>query len=733
MSLPIRFNAGELWTYRGQRLRFERYLGDNLLHFLDEARLGPFQVEDEEGELRAPDTNWLLEALAAGDLKRERDPQGPPVRKIAALQDIDAEDAAKMDHMAQLRAFVVRGLDTMPETARSDRSYRIALAKLWGTHPAEALKFPHKPSPRAVRRWMDERGSPGDRTLSQMVSMSGRVRRRARLCPEVKSELRQAALWYWSSRRWSITDAHARLFSTLERTNLERKDQASLPQLKQPSFESLRKEVRQTECFETFREKYGLKAANTRFKACGKGLSATRILQLGAMDHTMLDGVAVIDGAVMLPLGRPWLTALVDIYSGCVVGFVLTFEPPSIYSVMECIKRANRPKMHLPRSADEFPDLRSIFGRFDEIVVDNGKEFAGVAMEDALADVGTSLRLAPVGSPTYKAVVERLFGTINSLLNTKLPGGVLKPELLREFGYDPEKEAVLTLAELEELIWEALTLYHITPRRGEASPPGLLWRESAKRDGIDMIGDDTQLEKMLGAVKYPCCVTRSGVELFGLVFHDEAKVSALLEDLVGYEPVRSRREGSATARVKVKYNPACLSEIHVWNRRTNRYVTLPCADETYGQGVSLWHHRQLQQWSALKGEQFSTQADRLRVRANMISTLEELAPTLKGKERRALARLENSPKVQSLGGGEVALAYAPSRHDGLATVIEHDLLAPERSDGGQKPSRPVRMKKRQPSKAKRAKAVQDHAHLKPETGDLADFTVDLSSWKEIEL
>lgn len=732
MNLPIRFNVGELWTYCGQRLRFERYLGDDLLHFLDEARLGPFQVEDEEGELRAPDTNWVLEALAAGDFKRERDPQGPPVRKIAALQDVDLEEAAKMDQMARMRAFVVRGLDAMPETPRSDRSYRIALAKLWGLHPAEAVKFPHKPSPRAVRRWMDERGAPGDRTLSLMVSMSGRVRRRARLCTEVKSEILQVALWYWSSRRWSIVDAYARLCATLEKTNLDRKDHASLPQLEPPSFETLRKEVRRTECFETFREKYGLKAANTRFKACGKGLSATRILQLGAMDHTILDGVAVIDAAAMLPLGRPWLTALVDVYSGCVVGFVLTFEPPSIYSVMECIKRANRPKMHLPRSADEFPDLCIIFGKFDEIVVDNGKEFAGVATQDALADVGISLRLAPVGSPTYKAIVERLFGTINSLLNTKLPGGVLKPELLREFGYDPEKEAVLTLTELEELIWEALTLYHITPRRGEAVPPGLLWKESAKRHGIDMIRDDTQLEKMLGAVKYPCRVTRSGVELFGLIFHDEAKVSALLEDLVGYEPVRSRRKGSATARVKVKYNPACLSEIHVWNRRTNRYVTLPCADETYGQGVSLWHHRQLQQWAARKGEEFSTQADRLRVRANMVTKLEELAPTLKGKERRALARLQNSPKVQSLGG-EVALGYAPARHDGLAPVIEHDLLAPERSDGGQKPSRPSRMKKRQPPKARRPKAIEEHAHLKPETGDLADFSVDLSSWKEIEL
>jgi putative transposase len=154
--------------------------------------------------------------------------------------------------------------------------------------------------------------------------------------------------------------------------------------------------------------------------------------------------------------------------------------------------------------------------------------------------------------------------------------------------------------------------------------------------------------------------TRSGVELFGLVFHDEAKVSALLEDLVGFEPVRGRRKGSATARVKVKYKSGL--SVADPRRRTNSYVTLPCADETYGQGVSLWHHRQLQQWAAQKGEEFSTQADRLRVRANMVSKLEELAPTLKGKERRALARLQNSPKVQSLGGGEVALAYAPCSH-----------------------------------------------------------------------
>lgn len=733
MSVSIRFNPGECWSYRGKRLRFERHLGDNLLHFLEEARLGPFQVENEDGELRAPDIDWAIEALAVGDLKRERDPHGPAVRVKAALQDVGPNEAHELDPFAKLRAFVVRGLDALPEIPRSDRSFRNALAKLWALHPDIVAKFPGRPSPRAARRWLDERGMPGNRTLAQMVSMSGRVKRRPRISPEVKAQVRLAALWYWSSRRWSVGDAYAELSRNLDRINAERSDSAEFVELKRPSSETLRREVRRTESFETVREKHGLKVANMRFKACGKGLSATRILQLGAMDHTLLDGVAVIDGAEMLPLGRPWLTALVDVYSGCVVGAVLTFEPPSIYSVMECIKRANRPKIHLPPSASEFPDLRDIFGRFDEIVVDNGREFSGVAMEDALADVGISLRLAPVASPTYKAIVERFFRTLNTLLNQKLPGGVFKPEVLRELGYDPRTEAVLTLHQLEELLWEALTLYHVSPRRGRGSPRAQLWKESAARHGIDVIGDDTQLDKMLGAVKYPCRVTRSGVELFGLIFHDEAKVSALLEDLIEFEPVRTRRKGSASARVKVKYNPACLSEIHVWNRRTKRYVTLPCDDERYAHGVSLWHHRKLQEWATEKGEEFSTEADRLRVRAKLVSKLEELAPTLKGKERRALARLLNSPKIQSLNREEVGLAYAPSRHDGLAPIIEHDMLAPTRSDDGQKPSRPARAKKRGPAKAKRPKPTENYGHLRPETGDIADFTVDLSSWKEIDL
>jgi hypothetical protein len=211
------------------------------------------------------------------------------------------------------------------------------------------------------------------------------------------------------------------------------------------------------------------------------------------------------------------------------------YEPPSIYSVMECIKRANRPKLQITGLSKDYPVLAYIFGRFDEIVVDNGKEFSGNALEDAMADVGTTIRFAPIASPTYKAIVERFFGTLNQLLNTKLPGAVFKTDLLREMGYDPSKDAILTIEQLEELIHEALATYHVSLHSGVGAPPAQLWQEDMHAHGIDVIDDDRVLDKTMGAVKHPCRVTTSGVTLLGLQYHDERKVGELLEDLIGFE------------------------------------------------------------------------------------------------------------------------------------------------------------------------------------------------------
>lgn len=694
MTVSIRFVKGERWVIAGMTILFDRELGDDRLLFYVERTLVPFQLEDSQGNKKQPNGTWAIAAFAEGRLKRLDDRDKSAVRRLAANRDWDADFLNSKDPKARLRWLVVREFDKLRNPPRNDAAIATALQKLWADDHALFVQF-RRPCPRSVRRWLKGRGAPGDRRLRQMVSMSARVPRPKRMEPVTHKLMAISISLYWSKHGWSIEDGYSHLSGRLFLMNKRRLSSGSnRPALKMPSRETYRKAVRGSETFETYSAKWGEKLAKQRFKAIGNGLAATRALELGCMDHTLLDGILVIDVDWMLPVGRPWLTIIIDVKTRCIVGFVISFVDPSTYSAMECIRRANRPKPHLANCYKEGATLQHIFGRFDEIVVDNGKEFAGTSFEDAMADVGTSLRIAPIASPKHKAIVERFFGTLNKLLNQKLPGGVLKPDLMKEMGYDPVKDAVLTVDELEVLIWDAISTYHCLDHRTLRGRPVDYWRRDMEAHAIPVIGDDAALGKMLGAIVYPRTLTTSGIELFGLTYRDKSLVEALLADLAPLEPIRQRRRrGSATARVKVKYNPANLSEIHVYNHLTNCYVTLPCCDSSYATGLSLWHHNLIKQWAKSKNYETSTETDRLLVRSRLIKNIESSAPELRLKQRRVAARLFNPPRTDTLPPGTVTAAFAPARHDGLAPVIQYDTLSSDRTDCGLPSSRPARKKK----------------------------------------
>lgn len=695
------FKPGQRWTYDGLALCFERELGDELLVFMIELTLAPLQLEDSDGRKWAPSRAWALEAFASGRLKRVPDVPRSGARRQAAATDVDSEFVEQRDKKARLRAFVVRWFDDQGEVARGLKAIERALARLWREEPEKAEQFGKMPSAWSVRRWLDNRGTPGERPLRQMISMTGRVQRSRRFPPETLELLRRSVAEYWSREKLSKSEAYSLFHRLISYINKRRqRGRHSLPQLKIPRFETFRLEVNFHERFETFAAKYGPLKAKARFKTHGEGLTAARALQLGCMDHNFLDTVVCLDADWMIPIGRPWVTVLIDVRTRCIVGFVISFEPPSLYSVTECIKRANRPKLHLRQREPRFIILVEIYGRFDEIVVDNGWEFAGNSLEDVMNDAGTTIRWAPVRSPTYKAVVERFFRTLNNLLAHKVTGAVYKPELLRQMGYDPYKDAVLTLSEIEDLMWEAICYYHKSEHRGIGMAPADLWQRDVLANGIDVIGDDSLLDKIAGKTEYPCKVTRGGVRLFGLQYHDQGLVAGLLDDLIGIEPVRKQQHGSrpATATVKVHYNPANISEIHVWNRRRKVYVTLPCADKNYVAGMSLWHHRQVQAWAKDRSLEFITEADRLAARARLVDRIQSAVPSAKIRDRRAKARLLSPPSVHPVGGHRVSVAYAPPRHDGLAPIIDHEPLASHRNDGGLPSPRPA--------KGRRNRAVQ---------------------------
>ncbi|QYF87279.1 Mu transposase C-terminal domain-containing protein [Brevundimonas sp. PAMC22021] len=718
MSL-MRLGIGDVWEIDGERHYLDRILEGGFLVLRAFETGQPYQRLLDTGEVTSPTRQWLEDEFAAGTAKKI---DVVPASKAQFAREADVELIIETDPRAIVRQIVLKSLDRMGDFSRSDDSLLRALAIIWESKPRQLLHH-RPPSPSTVRRWLRQRGAANNRPLRAMVSASGRVSRRNRLPASVRRRMHEAAAAYWSNLRLSVGDAYDDLVDRLRRINGEIENRAGVS-VPVPSRETFRKHLRSLECFETVAARYGVKEANKRFKATGKGLTAHRPLLLATIDHTPADVHIVMEADEWRYVGRPFLTLIVDVHSRCILGWVLSFEPPSLYSVIECIRRANRPK---PRMRDLFPDcpeLADIYGKCDEVVVDNGLEFIGPSFESGMTDLGVSIRWAPIKSPTYKALVERFFLTLNLMLHNKLPGGTFPLQKLREWDLDPQKFAVLTLEQAEGLLDLAIGTYHQSLHRSLKDTPVRTWLRGVNADtGINILGDDSQLDKLLGA-REERLVTRSGVELFNLRYHDPAITGPLLEDLARREAVRGRREGSASAKVAVKYNPANLGKIHVWNGPRGVYVTLPCTDREYAEGLSKWQHDRLQEWQ--RESNARTEDDRRALRLRLRSAIGALEdPKILRRQKRAQARLLASPKIEALGGGGLRIAHAEPRPDGMAPVIPTVALAAERTDDSAKPVRPQRGGRR---KIPRPPTIPT-PNEQPEwnVADLADQ----SEWKDV--
>lgn len=720
----IQLNVGELWELGGERHYLDQVMGSGFLLFRSERTAAPFQIPLDTGEGASPTVDWLTEQFAIGAVRR-LDTMLPKTfaQQVAVAREDDFDAIVGKDPRALVRQIVLKSLDKIKGYARSDQGIRRALAAIWAAKPRQ-LEGHQPPAPTTVRRWLDERGCFNARMLKTMISMSGRVPRARRLPITVHRRVHRAAMAYWANAAETIGGAHDLLVGRLAKINrwLEANKLALVPL---PSEETFRKHVRHTECFDTVAAKYGTKEANQRFKACGTGLVSHRPLLLGAMDHTRADFFVVIDVDGWRMLGRPWLTVLIDVHSRCIVGWVLSFEPPSLYSITECIKRANRPKLQMRAAGPDHSALVWVYGKFDEIVVDNGWEFIGTSFESAMTDIGTSVRWAPVKSPTYKAVVERFFGTLNALLFRKLPGGTFPIAQMRAWELDPRKDAVLTLAEAEALLTSAIAVYHQELHTTLGDTPLNVWTKGVRaQGGVQVIGDDRQLDKMVGAHEERK-LTRSGVSLFGLQYHDPAIVGPLLERLAGRQPTRGRRKGSATAKVTVKYNPANLGELHVWNQMTGIFETLPCTEPEYAAGLSKWQHECIQSWEREASD--NTAIERCERRLALRRQIEAgSSPKQLARDKAKAVRLLSSPHIEQLAGGHLRLAHAQPRHDGMAPIIPTVPLAPERSDDHQKPVRPARGQKRRKvekvaPKADPSPASQEWLPVQDDGADWEDF------------
>src|SRR5699024_7592053 len=150
--------------------------------------------------------------------------------------------------------------------------------------------------------------------------------------------------------------------------------------------------------------------------------------------------VFVVDERTGLPLGRPWLTLIIDECTRYILGYYLGFEEPGSVSMARALRHALSVKTLMP----DVQSAWDAWGLMDTLVVDNGMEFHGHALEAGAGRFGITIQFCPRKKPWFKGKVERFFGTMNTGLLADLKGKTFSNIFLKG-DYDPAKHAVLTL------------------------------------------------------------------------------------------------------------------------------------------------------------------------------------------------------------------------------------------------------------------------------------------------
>lgn len=161
-----------------------------------------------------------------------------------------------------------------------------------------------------------------------------------------------------------------------------------------------------------------------------------RPFEIGHIDHTEID-LQLCDSRTGANLGKAWLTILIDAYSRMVLGFFLTFDPPSYRSCMAVIRDALKRHGRIPKT----------------IVVDHGKDFESAYFEALLARLECHKKSRPPSKSRFGSVIERFFGVANQRLIHNLAGNnqALQSPRSMSASHDPRKLAVWTLSAFNNL------------------------------------------------------------------------------------------------------------------------------------------------------------------------------------------------------------------------------------------------------------------------------------------
>jgi putative transposase len=468
-----------------------------------------------------------------------------------------------------------------------------------------------------MRRFLGRRATVGD------FKDNGRAQERALKVTELLDEAIDEV--YLTDQRFTVQAVCDALAVKIDDANRFRDADDKLPLVDRSSVYNV---VNKLDDYDVVEKRFGPEIADKKYRAIGQGPRPTRPNERVEGDHTITNVVGV-DRETFLPLGRLYLTWLICCYTKMILGFYMSFNPPSYLTIMEALKHAIRPKTYVK---GKYPNIRNEwnpYGLPEVLVVDNAREFHGRNLEDACHQLGIVLQYSQRGKPWFRPSVERSYRTLATGLHHQLPGTTFS-NIFERGDYEPGKTAILTPDALDEITHKWIAdIYQVSPHRGIRDVPALRWQKGIAQWPPALPANAELLDVTLGYTEERV-VSHRGIELEHLFYNDD--------DLA-----LVRRTMDSRKKVIIKRNPSDLSLIHVHDERHNRYIPVPAVDQDYTRGLTLYQHTII---SRFVREQLNRNVDivalaRAKAEVQDIVKREFLAAGAKGKTRKRQARFLN--------------------------------------------------------------------------------------------
>lgn len=364
----------------------------------------------------------------------------------------------------------------------------------------------------------------------------------------------------------------------------------------------------------------------------GKFPDVTYPLSVIQIDHTVVD-IILVDPLDRLPIGRPYITVAIDVYSRCIAGFVLSLEAPSAVSVGLCLTHVAMEKTALLARYD-IDAVWPIYGKPHKIYVDNGSDFHSMALARGCSKHGIEIGYRPPGQPHYGGIIERVIGTMMELVHT-IPGTTFSNVNARG-EYDSDKHACLTLSELEHWLMVAITkYYHQKLHTGIELPPLKQYEGGVtlmKHDGVmfnQIHNERAFLIDFLPAEQR--LLRRDGFMLDHIAYYSNA-----------LRPMISERE--KYGKFLIRRDPRDLSRIYVCLPEDKGYLEIPYRMLS-NPAISLFEHRIALKRLHDRGKQAVDEGALFRA-IDEIRGIVKISATKTRSARRKRTRMSENQKVQ---------------------------------------------------------------------------------------